>query len=88
MSISRKKHLARLMSAAWKLAKQGAHRFGGNASLYFAIALHIVWQESTAKPQAVFHRGLGMQYWFPNLPLVAQVQKGQCLLPSLCVEKA
>ncbi|MEG2173803.1 MAG: alanyl-tRNA synthetase [Desulfovibrionaceae bacterium] len=88
MNISRKKHLARLMSAAWKLARQGAQRFGGSATLYFAIALHLVWQDSTAKPQAVFHRGLGMQYWFPGLAMVAQVKKGQCLLPGLCMEKA
>lgn len=88
MKIAQKKQCAHVMSAAWKLARQGAQRFGGSAALYFAIALHLVWQDMTAKPQAVFQRGLGMQYWFPSLPLVAQVQKGQCLLPGLCVEKA
>lgn len=87
MKIAHKKHCACIMSAAWKLARQGAQRFGGSADLYFAIALHLTWQDRTAKPQAVFLRGLGMQYWFPSLPLVAQVQKGQCLLPGLCVEK-
>ena len=47
---------SRLMRDAWLLARQGAHRFGGKASMYFADALRLAWADS--RPQCL---------WFPGL---------------------
>ena len=58
MKTSRRAFLARLMKDAWALARQGAQRFGGNAKLYFAIALRLVWQDS--RPRTVCTGGLAI----------------------------
>ncbi len=82
MKTSRRAFLARLMKDAWALARQGAQRFGGNAKLYFAIALRLVWQDS--RPRTVWHRGLGNQFVLPGMPqLSIAIQKGQFVLPGI-----
>lgn len=82
MKTSRRAFLARLMKDAWALARQGAQRFGGNAQLYFAIALRLVWQDS--RPRTVWHRGLGNQFVLQGMPqLSIAIQKGQFVLPGI-----
>jgi len=67
MSTTQRAFLSRLMNNAWSLARMGAGRFGGEASLYFIIALQLVWQDSKAKPVAVWRRGIGNQFLLPGL---------------------
>ena len=82
MKTSRRAFLARLMKDAWALARQGAQRFGGNAKLYFAIALRLVWQDS--RPRTVWHRGLGNQFVLPGMPQLSMpIKKGQFFLPGI-----
>ena len=84
MKTSRRMFLVHIMNTAWALARQGAQRFGGSAALYFAIALHLVWQERTLRPVIVWHKGLGNQFWMPGLALQAQTNAhGQFLLPGI-----
>ena len=45
MDARRKQELNELMVTAWNLARFGANRFGGPASLYFWMALRIAWRE-------------------------------------------
>ena len=74
--------MKRLMRTAWSLARQGARRFGGMPSLYFVIALRLVWQES--KPRTVWHAGLGNMFLLPGMPLPAvPVSRGQYSLPGI-----
>ena len=84
MKTSRRNMLSRIMIEAWYLARQGAQKFGGNVKLYFAIALHLVWQDRRGRPVAVWHKGLGNQFWMPGLPVTATTSsKGQFLLPGM-----
>ena len=74
--------LARLMQDAWALARQGAQTFGGNASLYFACALRLVWADT--RPQTVWHPGTGNVFWLPGVPLaVVPPRNGRLFLPGL-----
>lgn len=71
-----------LMVAAWTLARQGARRFGGSPSLYFVIALRLVWRES--KPRTVWHAGLGNMFLLPGLPVpTIPGARGQFSLPGI-----
>ena len=71
-----------LMVAAWTLARQGARRFGGSPSLYFIIALRLVWRES--KPCTVWHAGLGNMFLLPGLPVpTIPGARGQFSLPGI-----
>lgn len=84
MKTSRRNMLSRLMIEAWYLARQGARKFGGNAKLYFAIALHLIWQERQSRPRTLWHKGLGNQFLLPGLPNIRQASsKGQFLLPGM-----
>ena len=49
MDARRKQELKELMVTAWNLARFGANRFGGPASLYFWMALRIAWRERGGK---------------------------------------
>ena len=49
MDARRKQELKELMVTAWNLARFGANRFGGQASLYFWMALRIAWRERGGK---------------------------------------
>lgn len=82
MKTSRRTFLARIMNDAWALARQGAAKFGGSVTLYFAIALRLVWQDN--RPRTVWHKGLGNRFWLPGLPVTSQTgSKGQFLLPGM-----
>lgn len=84
MKTSRRTFLARIMNDAWALARQGAAKFGGSVKLYFAIALHLIWQDRQGRPVSVWHKGLGNQFWMPGLPVTATINsKGQLLLPGV-----
>lgn len=84
MKTSRRTFLARIMNDAWALARQGAQTFGGSVKLYFAIALHLIWQDRRGRPVAVWHKGLGNRFWLPGLPITATTDsKGQFLLPGM-----
>lgn len=39
----------KVMSRAWRLARQGAEKFGGSAKEYFAISLKMAWAEVKAE---------------------------------------
>lgn len=84
MSTTQRRHLKRIMSAAWALARQGAKRFGGSVKLYFVIALRLVWQESRSR--SVWRKGVGNQMWMPGVPLLEQVKQGQAVLPGLILK--
>jgi len=88
MTTKQRAFLSRLMGNAWTLARQGAQRFGGEAHLYFAIALQLVWQDSKAKPATVWHKGIGNHYLLPGLeqaPVAVERKRigTQFLLPGL-----
>lgn len=82
MKTPRRAFLTRLMNDAWALARHGAQRFGGSTTLYFAIALHLVWWDS--RPRTLWHKGIGNQFVLPGLPDIRQAgSKGQFLLPGM-----
>lgn len=82
MKPTRRAFLSRLMREAWALARTGADRFGGSASLYFVMALRLVWQDS--RPRAVWHRGTGNLLLLPGMPLPQGLHRaGQFLLPGI-----
>lgn len=86
MRISRRNKLSRIMVEAWHLARQGARCFGGSPALYFAVALHLIWQSRKAPceaPAVLWHKGLGNQFWFPGLDPQQPANRGQFLLPGI-----
>ena len=84
MKATQRTFLTRLMGNAWTLARQGAQKFGGEATLYFAIALRLVWQDSREKPASVWHKGTGNQFLLPGLrPPVRAGRQGPVVLPGL-----
>ena len=83
MKQSRRAFLASVMRKAWALARQGAMKFGGCARLYFAFALHLVWQDSRNHSEAVYHKGLGNWWGLPGLIMPSQLKSGQFTLPGI-----
>lgn len=84
MKTSRRTFLSRIMRDAWNLARHGSQKFGGNVTLYFALALHLVWLDAKQRPVSVWHSGLGNQFLIPGLPLPLLTNgKGQLLLPGM-----
>lgn len=84
MKTSRRTFLSRVMRDAWNLARQGSQKFGGNVTLYFAIALRLVWQSRKERPATVWHPGLGNQFLMPGLSMPSLTNgKRQILLPGL-----
>lgn len=87
MRISQRNKLSRIMVEAWELARQGSRKFGGSSSLYFAVALHLIWQarkaQTSGQSASVWHKGLGNQFWFPGLVHLQPADRGQFLLPGI-----
>ena len=70
MDARRKQELKELMVTAWNLARFGANRFGGPASMYFWMALRIAWRNVA-------------QMWMGIVPRQEKVKRGQIMLPGL-----
>ena len=82
MKINRKQ----LMKKAWQLAARGAKNFGGNVKIYFACALHIIWQELKTEKRYAWQPGLGFQMLLDGTPMPsAKMKRGQFGLPGLAI---
>ena len=82
MDARRKQELKELMVTAWNLARFGANRFGGQASLYFWMALRIAWRERGGK-SVYSTKGNVAQMWMGIVPRQEKVKRGQIMLPGL-----
>lgn len=82
MDARRKQELKELMVTAWNLARFGANRFGGPASLYFWMALRIAWRECGGK-SVYYTKGNVAQMWMGIVPRQEKVKRGQIMLPGL-----
>ena len=67
MDARRKQEIKELMVTAWNLARFGANRFGGPASLYFWMALRIAWRERGGK-SVYYTKGNVAQMWMGIVP--------------------
>lgn len=82
MKTSRRAFLTHIMNDAWALARQGTQAFGGSVSMFFPLALRLVWQDS--RPRTVWHKGVGNVFLLPGLSLTNRAaSKGQFLLPGM-----
>lgn len=89
MKESTRRTLARIMRAAWELARLGAQQYGGTPRLYFACALRLIWadmradKKAPARPASLWVKGIGNLYALPGVSLPQQVQHGQFCLPGI-----
>lgn len=89
MKESTRRMLARIMRAAWELARLGAHRYGGSSRLYFSCALALVWadmrpgRKHSGRPATLWVKGIGNLYALPGVSVPRQVQRGQYCLPGI-----
>ncbi|MFV0421614.1 alanyl-tRNA synthetase [Oleidesulfovibrio sp.] len=83
MNTIQREKLAKIMKRAWKLAKEGASRFGGVSKLYFPCALKMSWALKDRTP-SVWRKDVGNQFWMDCIPLPQQTTKhGQIFLPGI-----
>ena len=75
MDARRKQELKELMVTAWNLARFGANRFGGPASMYFWMALRIAWRERGGK-SVYYTKGNVAQMWMGIVPRQEKVKRG------------
>lgn len=77
--------MRQIMQSAWRLARNGAKRFGGKARDYIRMAMLLVWRDWKKPPQGVYYPGLGTHFWLPGVERKAYAKRGQYLLPGIAL---